>query len=132
MPAKQSPAKYDWLGFPGAFTAVIVLAGLAVAAVVAWPVMVFHGSARAIGEFIWVGVWVVPILILLIATALNPEHRARKRLEKLRNERLRAEGRHPSQLAARKMQEEALATRRELARQQAERHAARAGGQAAS
>lgn len=90
--------KGDWVGFPGVPTAIGILACIAVIMAVAWPVEAFHGNARWVGEGIWAGI--VTAAITAGATAYYRAHRDERKLKRLRNERLRAEGRHPAQLRA--------------------------------
>lgn len=92
-------------GFPGAFTAVGVLVVFAAI----WPAVVFHGSARWVGEGLWVG---IPALTVVTAITVNYwTHRDERKLKRLRDERLWAEGKHPNQLRAqqeRRLQEQKL------------------------
>jgi hypothetical protein len=77
----------------------VVLAIWAVALVAARPTVVFHSHPRWIGANMWEG---IPVLIALAVFTDFIAHRWRTRderkLERLRNDRLRAEGKHPRQL----------------------------------
>lgn len=95
MARKRAMGKGSWLDFPGAFTA----AGLAIFLVAAWPTVIFHGNARWIGEGLWVGIPL--ILTLSVIAAIKWASRDERKLARLRDERLRAEGNHPDQLRAR-------------------------------
>src|SRR5262249_35564695 len=67
--------------------------------VAARPTVVFHSDPRWIGNNMWAG---IPVLIAIAVFADFMVHRWRTRderkLERLRDERLRAEGTHPRQL----------------------------------
>jgi hypothetical protein len=118
--------------FPGAFTATVVMVGLLVFLLVAWPTVAFHGTARWIGEALWVG---IPTFIAgSLFMAVRWSQRDERKLERLRNERLWAEGRHPEQLrvqqmrqgAAQSAQAAALRCQQVEAMNRAEKEAARA------
>jgi hypothetical protein len=102
--------------FPGAFAATLVVGGLLVFLVVAWPVVAFHGKARVIGEVLWLG---IPALIAVsIYAAARWSTRDARKLKRLQDERLWAEGSHPDQIYAEKMRQ--ADARAELAWREAE------------
>ena len=86
------------VGFPGVITAVLTVAGIALIFGVAWPTELLHGNARWIGEGLWLGGWALVISIGVTAYMLAT--RDERKLKRLREERLRAEGKHPAQLRA--------------------------------
>jgi len=96
--------KGSWIDFPGALTAVIVLGGFLVFLVAAWPTVAFHGNARWIGEALWVG---IPALIAgSLFAAVRWKTRDERKLRRLRDDRLRAEGKHPTQLRNQQLRRE--------------------------
>ncbi len=84
------------VGFPGVITAVLTVAGIALIFGVAWPAELLHGNARWIGEGLWLGGWA--LVISIGVTAYMFATRDERKLKRLREERLRAEGKHPAQL----------------------------------
>ena len=84
--------------FPGAITAVLTVAGIAVIFAVAWPAELLHGNARWIGEGLWLGFWA--LIISIGVTAYMRATHDERTLKRLRKERLWAEGKHPAQLRA--------------------------------
>ena len=108
--------------FPGAITAVVTVAGIAVIFGVAWPAELLHGNARWIGEGLWLGFWV--LIISIGATAYMVATHDERKLKRLRQQRLWAEGKHPAQLRA-QQESRALEEKR-----QADEQKRRAQGQA--
>jgi uncharacterized membrane protein len=93
--------KVRWGDVPGALIAAFILVFL----VAAWPTVVFHGSARWIGEALWIG---IPALAVVITMTVNYwTKRDERKLKRLRDDRLWVEGMHLAQ-QQRRAQEQQL------------------------
>jgi hypothetical protein len=87
------------IGFPCALFVVLLLAGWAVSLVVSRPTVVFHGGPRWISEDMWAGIPVLVAFALFTAfMTYRWQTRDERKLGRLLDERLRAEGKHPTQL----------------------------------
>lgn len=115
--AKKNASEVD---FPWTLVVVLLLAGWAATLIVPLPEVVVHGDARWIGEGMWAG---IPVLFAFALVTVLMAHRWQTRderkLERLRDERLRAEGNHPRQLRIQREQEQRQQAA-ELKRQAAE------------
>ena len=91
----KNKGKISFFDIPGSIAIVSLLIILAAA----WPAVLLHGNARWVGEGLWVG---IPGLLVtsFIVTAWW-KSRDERQLKKLRDERLWAEGNHPTQLRLR-------------------------------
>ena len=102
--AKKNGSGID---FPWALFVVLLLAGWAVSLVVPRPTVVLHGDARWIGEDMWVGIPVLCAFALFTAFMAHRWHtRDERKLERLRDERLWAEGKHPRLLRIQREREQ--------------------------
>jgi hypothetical protein len=88
----------------GLFAVLAIWAGSLVAE---RPKVVFHSDPRWIGENMWVG---IPVLIALVVFANVIAHiwrtRDERKLQRLRDDRLRSEGQHPRQLRIQEKREQ--------------------------
>ena len=102
--AKKNGSAID---FPWTLIVVLLLAGWAVTLVVPRPKVVLHGDARWIGENMWAGIPVLFAFALFTAILVRRwQTRDERKLERLRDERLRAEGKHPRQLRNQRKREQ--------------------------